>query len=117
MNTLDIIKYISFRPKHSKVLSVVSMPVAYKSLIEYKTYCFFIGDKKYLPFLLREYSGRICNIRTVFGDDYKGYWSWFNREDKKILVVSEKKMRYENNYIRSIHCSKRFSLMEIGNVY
>lgn len=117
MNTLDIIKYISFRQKNSKVLTIILLPVAYREYTEYKSYYYCIEDKKYTPTLLKEYFCKVCNIRTVFGDDYIGYWTWFNRGDKKIMVESNSLMRYENNCLRSINCNKRFSLMEIGSVY
>ena len=123
---LDIIKYISFYPKKSKVLSVCIIPISCKTIKKYHHYHYNIINKKYLssmlkfsPMLNNGYNKvyHSCRIKTVFGDTYYGSWRWVFYEENKneaiISIYSNEEMRYENNYLRSINYNKRFELMDI----
>jgi hypothetical protein len=113
-NTLDIIKYISFIPTKSKVVSVIKLPVAMDVQKENRSYYYCLKNKKYLPNMLEEQSTRNCIIRTIFGDDYTGRWFWANRPGLRIIVISDEEMAYEpNHYLKSEHDGRKFEFMEL----
>ncbi len=147
MNTLDIIKYISFRQKNSKVLTIILLPVAIAVVKNHVCYHYNIVNKDHISFINKIIESNIdmrglsyhipksdesipgyhmpCNIRTVFGKNYKGRIQWLIylgdiKVNRSVIldVTSDKVMEYEENYyLRSINCNKRFSLMEVDNVY
>ena len=110
---LDIIKYISFRTKRKGSLKIIALPIAIEEKSELKEYVYDISNEKYFEFMkkINSYRG-ICNIYTVFGNKYKGYFSIL--ENKNLKIHSHKKMGYKNLYFNSIENKhKRFKLMEI----
>ena len=110
---LDIIRYISFRVKNKGSLKIITLPVAIEEKSELTEYFYDISNEKYFEFMkkINVYRG-ICNIYTVFGNKYKGYFSIL--ENKNLKVHSHEKMRYKNIYFSSIENKyKRFKLMEI----
>ena len=120
----DIIKYISFFYKKGNIKYVIKLPFSCEELTEYKRYNFNILGEKYLDTLLKigkKHTTYSCSIRTIFGDDYRGYWGWsFYEEDNNkkatkaiIFVESCEIMKYENYYLRSLNSNKRFQLMDI----
>jgi hypothetical protein len=120
MSTLDIIKYIAFRPRGRKTLLIVSLPVASNVVNNCLSYRYDISNKIYTPTLMREKvrKGAIfkvdCSIITTFGEKYWGYWFWCLEIDRIIVVTSHEKMKYnENFYLQEAHTRNRFELMEI----
>lgn len=118
-NTLDIIKYISFTPQKSKVLSVISLPISHYVVVDLKSYYYNITDKKYVSALMSEEAAKwnrkcSCTIRTVFDNEYSGHWTWHGSVSNIILVSSDEEMIYqENYYLRSKHDGRKFGLMEL----
>jgi len=119
--TLDIIKYITFRPRNSKVISILVMPIAFCENQKCKEYYFDITNMKYAESLINKYPIHLnyhvcCDIRTSFGDMYKGHWKWHmfsNEEEQRIIVCSNEEMKYEeNHYLKSKHDGGKFGLME-----
>ncbi len=140
MNTLDIIKYISIRPKNRKVLSIISLPIAVETPLDHHTYYYDITNEKHISFInkivfnlnlpganslfphgsIPGYSAK-CIIHTVFGEVYKGRIVWLlNLSVKKcsrnvlLDVTSDERMGYAHNYyLRSKNSNKRFAMMEV----
>ena len=113
---LDIIKYISFRTKRKGSLKIIALPIAIGEKSELKEYSYNISNEKYFEFLKRinspSFSPCGCNIYTIFGDNYNGYFSLI--EPNILKVHSYEKMSYKNLYFNSIKNKyKRFKLMEI----
>ncbi len=113
---LDIIKYISFRVKRKGSLKIVTLPIAYKEKSELTEYLYDISNEKYYKFMTKIdtsfFSPHSCNIYTIFGNNYNGYFSLIDSNDLKIH--SHEKMGYKNLYFDSIkNIYKRFRLMEI----
>lgn len=140
MYTLDIIKYISIRPKNKKVLSIITLPVAIETSLAYNCYYYNITNEKHILFLNDSINssnqtsrheiwkdgshiGRNikCNIHTVFGDVYKGRIMWLIYIGAADIsrgivldITSDEKMEYKKNYyLRSENSNKRFAMMEI----
>lgn len=122
MSTLDIIKYISFRQKNSGVLTIIPLPISVGMVLRSKMYFYHIENEKHIPAFRSALCGLYlkhdikCNICTIFGDKYKGYFHQilYSTEKMKIEVMANEEMKYEENYyLRSINHNKRFELMEL----
>ncbi len=140
MYTLDLIKYISIRPKNRKVISIITLPIAISAPLDYHTYYYDIINEKHFLFLNESIrpannifapicingsiTGRSikCDIRTIFGETYKGRVMWlFNTNtdlkiSRKVVldVTSNEAMGYKHNYyLRTKNSNKRFRMMEL----
>lgn len=117
-NTLDIIRYICFREIRNHRLKIIRLPVALKIDIQLNAYIYDVASQPYCDELQKQRTAAVCNIKTIFGDDYKGkWWVSYGRAEGivsyHLVVQSESPMRYKNTYYNSIESDKRFREMDV----
>jgi hypothetical protein len=118
--TLDIIKYISFKKRGSKVLTMIPLPVALEEIRPQQSYSFDISKMSYYDdlkcFLMDTRAtgmNKFCTVKTVFGETHTQSQLFVKHKLEIIVVTTTEKMSYKNNYYHNISSGRRFEVMDL----